>query len=277
MPSILKRTATAVAACTVILVAASSASAKTLNGTVVHKNARAHAFVVASRGGRLAAIHAHRLPSVGRVVTVSARRLRNGTFVARHIRIRSHSRRRHARIRGSVTFVRPRHRSFVVSVRGASILVHGARARRMATASAAGSLPPVGSVVEINATLDDQGNLESNEVHQVGEVTSGIELEGVVLAVDPLKRTLMISADDDNETGQSVLVNVPEELDITAFHVGQEVSLTVTSSAEGFVLQNSSCDGSAREANDQNSEQGDKSGSGEGSGDSGESKGGSGD
>lgn len=268
MPANLKRAAAALAACAAMLVAANTASAKTLDGTVVHRNARAHAFVVASRGGHLTAIHAHRLPAVGRVVAVSVHRLRNGTFAARHLR--AHGQRSHARIRGSVTFVDPRHGSFVVSAKGASILVRRAGTGHGAAASAAGSLPTVGSVVQLDASLDGHGDLEASEVRQVGEATGAIELEGVVLAVDPVNRTLQISATDDNETSQSILVNVPEELDITAFQVGQEVSLTVTPGAEGFVLQGSSCDGSTQEANDRSSEQGDQGGSGESQGDSSE-------
>ncbi len=271
-----KRAAAILAACALMLVTATSASAKTLAGTVVHRNPRSHAFVVASRGGHLTALHARHLPGLGRVVTVSARRLRNGTFVAH--RLHAHGRRGRARIRGAVTFVDPRHRSFVVSAKGASILVHAAGpASGGAVASSTGSLPPVGSVVRVDTSLDGHGSLEAAEVQQVGEETAGIELEGVVLAVDPVARTLQISADDDNEAGGSILVNVPAELELSAFQVGQEVSLTVASSAEGFVLQGSSCDGNAQEANELSSEQGDQGGSSEDHGESGDSREGQGD
>ncbi|MGZ6576272.1 MAG: hypothetical protein ACXVHJ_35415, partial [Solirubrobacteraceae bacterium] len=44
------------------LALAAGASAATFSGTVVHKNARAHSFVVALRHGSLRAVHARHAP-----------------------------------------------------------------------------------------------------------------------------------------------------------------------------------------------------------------------
>ncbi len=260
MTSSFKRVAIAIAACAALLAVAAPASARTIKGTVVHHNPHAHSFVLAANNGHLTAIHARRSPAVGRVVGVSARRLRNGTFAAK--RISAHGRRTHARLRGTVSFVDARHGTFVLSARGTSIRVRRASARGGAAASTTAPLPAVGKEVEINATLDDQGNLETDEVQVLGEDTNGIDLEGVVLSVDTVARTLTVSADEDNENGQSVLVHVPEAIDISAFQAGQEVELTVTPTADGFLLQGSSLNGCAQEADDQSTEQGD---SGEGS------------
>jgi hypothetical protein len=256
----LQRASTAVAVCAALLAVAAPASASTIKGTVVHRSAHARSFVVASAKGHLTAVHARRSPAIGRIVRVTARRLRNGTFAA--VRVRAHGRRTHARLRGTVTFVDRGHRAFVVSARGASIRVGTARA----VSAAADSLPTVGTMVDVDATLDDQGDVEADDVNEVGHDTDGIELEGVVLAVDAANRTIQVSADDDDASGQSVLVHVPATFDISAFAPGQEVELTVTATADGFVLQGSSRDDNATEADDDNNEQGDHGGTGDGAG-----------
>ncbi|MEA2217552.1 MAG: hypothetical protein QOJ35_178 [Solirubrobacteraceae bacterium] len=247
----LQRASTAVAVCAALLAVAGPASASTIKGTVVHRSAHARSFVVASAKGHLTAVHARRSPAIGRIVRVTARRLRNGTFAA--VRVRAQGRRTRARIHGTVSFVDRRHGAFVVSARGASIRV---RTRRTVSA-ARDSLPAVGTVVDVDTTLDDQGDLEADDVNEVGEDHNGIDLEGVVLAVDAANRTITVSADDDNESGQSVVVHVPATIDIATFATGQQVELTVTATADGFVLQGSSHDGDANEADDPSNEQGD--------------------
>lgn len=247
-----QRASTAIAACAALLAVAAPASAGTIKGTVVHRSDHARSFVVASATGHLTAIHARRSPAIGRVVRVSARRLANGTFAS--VRVRAHGRRTHARLRGTVTFVDRRHRAFVLSARGASIRMSAARGRGVS--AAADALPAVGTMVEVDATLDDDGGLDADDVDEIGEDHDGIELEGVVLAVDAANRTIRISADDDDASGQSVLVHVPPTFDITAFAAGQQVELRVTATADGFVLRGSSRDDDANEADDDDNEQG---------------------
>jgi hypothetical protein len=48
---------------------------------------------------------------------------------------------------------------------------------------------------------DRQGELEAQSVNQDGTQTSGIDLEGSVLAIDTTARTLSISADDSSHPG----------------------------------------------------------------------------
>jgi hypothetical protein len=242
----LKGAATAAAACATLLATAGAASAGTVAGTVVHRNSHAKSFVVASAGGKLSAVHARRLPKVGRVVRVTTRRLANGTFAAS--RVRTSGRRTRARLRGTVSHVG--RRAFVVSARGASIRVRRA-------SSTTGATPAVGTVVTVDTTVDPNGDLDADDVNEVGADTNGIELEGVVLAVDPAARTITISADDDNESGQSVLVHVPATIDLAAFTVGQVVELTVVQTADGFLLQGSSSDDNAEEADKPENQQGD--------------------
>lgn len=115
------RTAVGVIAATA-LIPVSAASAATIRGEVVHINKSAHSFTVADRHGHLSAIHANRTPAAGRIVTVSARQLRNGTFAA--TRVHSGRRSHHVHIRGLVTYVDRARRLFVVSARGVSLVVH---------------------------------------------------------------------------------------------------------------------------------------------------------
>src|SRR5947209_13148101 len=82
---------------------AAPAQAAKLTGVVVHDNHRAHSFVVAGHDGKLSAVHAHRLPRLGRRVTVIARPLLNGTFRAE--RVKAGRRAHRAVIRGTVTYV----------------------------------------------------------------------------------------------------------------------------------------------------------------------------
>ncbi|MEY2442599.1 MAG: hypothetical protein QOJ46_2025 [bacterium] len=241
----LKGAATAVVACATVLATAGAASAGTVAGTVVHRNTHARSFVVAAAGGKLSAVHARRSPTVGRVVRVTTRRLANGTFAAS--RVRTRGRRTRARLRGTVSHVD--RRSFVVSARGASIRVRRA-------ASTTGATPDVGKVITVDARLDHNGDLDADDVDELGEDIDGIEIEGLVLAVDPVARTITVSADDDDESGQSLLVHVPATIDIAAFTVGQVVELSVTQTADGFVLQGSSSDENADEADNPENQQG---------------------
>src|SRR5436305_12150792 len=67
------------------LVLAAPAGAKTLHGTVVHKNSSQKSFVLAAHSGRLTVVNARTAPAIGRVATVKVRRS-HGAAVARRIR-----------------------------------------------------------------------------------------------------------------------------------------------------------------------------------------------
>ena len=251
------------------LALAGEATAAAFKGTVVHKNRAAKSFVVASRGGRLRAIHARHSPTVGSVVRVSARRLRNGTFAARHVRVAG--KRRHARVRGTVSYVSRRGGVFTVSARGASLLIH--RGHSANRASASNGLPSPGTEVEVDVELNDQGDLEEQDIQELGDDSNGIELEGVILNIDPAARTLSVSADDDDQSGAALTVHVSASVDLSVFAKGQEVELTVTPNPDGtFELVQSSLDDSQQEADDPSDDQGDDdsqngdSGSNEGNG-----------
>jgi uncharacterized membrane protein YgcG len=261
------------------LSAASTASARTLRGTVVHRNARAHSFTLASRRGHLSAIHSRRTPRLGRAVRVRARRLRDGTYLA--LRVRGRRLRRHARLRGTVTFRRRSRRLFVLSARGVSLVVHR-RHRRVRGAS--NGFPRVGHDVTVRVGLH-HGELEVEEVNDHGEDTGTVELEGVVQAVDVDGRTLSLSADDEDESGGTITVLLPDGFDPASYHVGDEVEFVATLNADGtYTAVSSSDEDNAEEADDSSDDQGEDSddqgeehnGSDESGGSSGESGGSSG-
>lgn len=246
-------TITSIAALALLAAAAGTASAKTVRGTVVHRSVKAHSFVVADKSGHLTAIHAKTSPRVGRVVKIQARLLHNGTYALQKATVVGRT--RHARLHGTVTYVQRRTGAFVVSTRGASILVHRHSAK--AAVAADSTTPAVGDVVTVDANLDDQGDLEDQKVTQEGTDTNGIELHGIVLAVDNTAgaRKLSLSADDDNESGAALTVLVPDSFDISLFKVGGEVELTATPNADGtYTLVGTTGDDSGEHSADNTSD-----------------------
>jgi Copper binding periplasmic protein CusF len=220
---------------------AGPASAQTLKGTVVDRNANARTFVVASAAGRLHAVHAKRVPAVGRRVRVGARALRNGTFAARSLRLagRTH----HARLHGTVSFVDRHKHAFVVSAAGASVVVD--------TPASQQQMPNVGNVVDVNTTVGDQGDLEADDVNEQGEDHNGLELEGVVQSVDTTARTLTLTADDEDQLGGALTVKVPDAIDLTKFQPGNRVKLNVTLNPDGtYTISEISGDDNEQEADD---------------------------
>lgn len=267
MSSTRVRAGLAVGASLGALVLAGAASAATVRGVVVAHNKRAHGFVVAQRSGKLASVHSTRSPSLGRMVTVRARELRNGTFAARHITA-GRQVRHSVLIHGVVTFVNRRRGEFTVSAGGASLLVHRRHAAgRAADASSGSSIPSVGDEVTVTTQLDDQGDLEDQGVQQTGTDTQNIDIEGTILSIDntpgttvdgtATSGTLTISADGEDDTTQSITVAVPSTMDISMFQVGQEVELTVSTLSDGsFLLQGSSEDGNSSQADNPGDQQG---------------------
>lgn len=235
---------------------ANPASAQTVRGTVVHHNARAHSFVIAAGSGRLYAVHARRLPRIGMLVTVGMRRLRNGTFALQHERVLRRGSRR-VRVLGTVSYVNRRAGMFTISAPGVSMLVR--TSRRMARS--ADALPAVGTDVAATGTVDDQGDLENPTVQTQGTDTGAIQIEGTIISVDTTNRTLTVSADDSEQSGATLTVDVPSSLDITQFAANQEVELNVTPQSDGtYMLLGSASDDNAQQANNGSDAQGNNQG-----------------
>jgi hypothetical protein len=222
----------------------------------VHANKRAHSFVVASRRGQLTEVHAGWIPALGRSVTVHARRLRNGTFAATGMRVGRLIQR--ARVRGVVTFVDRADGRFVVSSRGVSMVIDRAHRARLRAAAAADSLPAPGTEVTVVGSLDNQGNVQADTVENDGQYNNYTDLEGQVLSIDTVARTLTITADDNNEIkGASILVHLPDTFDINVYHLGDVLQLVATPNPDGsYTAVGTSQDGGTQEADGQDSQQG---------------------
>lgn len=235
------------------LAAPAQAATRSVSGTVVHRNSRGHSFAVATHAGSLVSIHARRSAALGRHVKVKARKLANGTFSALGVKVGGRA--GHLRFHGTVTFVDRRNDVVVVSSNGVSLPVHR---RSGNNAVAADALPGVGDDVVVTGTLPaGQNEVEADDIQTTGANPGQMQIEGTVLAVDPVARTLSISADDEDQLGQSVTVVVPDSLDISLYTVGQEVELVVVKQADGsLLLQGSSEDGNANQADDQGEHQG---------------------
>jgi hypothetical protein len=255
----------AVAAAALTLGATAPAGATVLHGTVVHHNRHAHSFVVAVRGGGLRAIHARKLPAIGRTVAVRARALRNGTFAA--TKVRMGRRRTHVRIRGTVSFADRRHGRFVVSANGVSLLVR--THRRRAGASAADTVPSPGTTVEVEADLEANDDAPVAQTVTPTGTDLTIKVEGKVLAVDTTARTIAITADDDAQSGGALTISVPDTtIDLTTITVGSEVELLVALHSDGtFTLLGVAGDDNAQQADDQGEQQGQAVGDHEDGGD----------
>jgi hypothetical protein len=270
------------------LVVAAPAGAKTLHGTVVHRNMSHRSFVLAARSGKLTVVSARTAPAVGRVAAVKVRRS-HGASVERRIHVRGST--RHARLHGRVSLSGKRR--FTISAGRASLVVNDS-----------GRLPRAGSTITTSVTINRDGSLDADDVNEDRpSATVATDLEGTITAVDPTARTLTVSADDngddqgddngDDDQGDdngdddptasassdqpapTVTVHVPASIDITQFHVGDDVQLTVTPQGDGsFLLQSVDDQG----GNDQGSgdvQQGDDDGGDDQGDDNGDDGGGS--
>lgn len=116
-----------------------------LKGTVIHVNPAAHSYGLTTGKGQLSAVHAKKLPDVGRKLEVEVRELANGTY-AEHGKERLRGRATTAKFQGLVTYVDPLDGDYTVSRRGASILV------RLDPATDA-EAPTVGSLLTVGVEI----------------------------------------------------------------------------------------------------------------------------
>ncbi len=236
------------------LAGSATASAATFSGVVVHHDARARSFVVALHDGTLRAVHARTSPHLGRHVIVTARRLHNGTWALQ--RVSSGRLARSVHVRGVVTYVNLRRHMFVVSARGVSLLVRTRAARSGAARAASDTSVADGQDVTVDGTVDGNA-VEASQVQSGGQDTNGLDLEGTVLSVSTTARTLSVSADDSEQSGATVTVDVPASFDLGLFSAGQSVELIVSPNGDGtYTLEQSSNDTGAQNADNHHEDQG---------------------
>jgi hypothetical protein len=234
------------------------ASAKSLSGTVVHASRHAHSLVIADARGHLHVVHVARMLAPSSTVTLTVRRLRNGTLAA--TKMRTGHRTRRARLRGHVTYVSRARSVFVVSVRGASLLVHQRRHAKRASAAAASSadsLPALGSEVTVSGTFGRSGDLVADTVTNDGQHSNHVDLEGVIMSIDIVARTLTMSADDNDElAGAAVVVHLSSTFDLARYQVGEVLLVVASLNADGsYTAVDTFDDGSAEQADGQDCQQ----------------------
>ena len=211
-----------------LVLAAPAPAAVSVHGTVVHRNARTHSFVVASVTGRLTKVRSRHAARVGRAVRVAGRTMRDGSIAATHVV--AGARHRTARLRGTVTFANRRSHRFTVSSAAGSISV------RSGSAAADATVPPVGQQVVVTITVQPGGVLEEDGVDEQG-MDQEVEIEGVVMAIDPAAHTVSVSSSDDDTTGGVVTVGFPATFDLSGVAVGNEIEIKAIRQADGtFVL-----------------------------------------
>jgi hypothetical protein len=204
-----------------------AAGAGSFSGIVVAKQVRRHALVVASHTGVVRVVHTHHLATrVGARVTVTARRLGDGTFSATKLSVRGRAHR--ARIHGVVV---RRLRGRVLIAAGHSVL--SIRSGRLFSLQDDHPGAQPGDEVDETVTIDN-GNLDEDQVDEVGH-TQKLELEGSIVSVTAPTST----ADGEIvlQVGTSTIhVVVPAGTQLPSLAPAQNVELKVTLSGTTFTL-----------------------------------------
>jgi hypothetical protein len=217
-----------IAAVTVAAIAfPATAGAGTFKGIVVGKQLRRHALIVTSKTGVVRTVHTHRLKTrIGARVTVTATKLRDGTFSARKVKVSGHARK--ARVHGVVA---KRVRGGYLLSAGHSVLaVHTGR---LFSLNDGGSGPNTGDVVDVTVNTEGQ-ELDEDDVAEVGHAQK-LELEGTVVSVT----APAASADGEIvlQVGKSTIsIVVPAGTQLPTLQAGQSVQLKVGLSGSTFTL-----------------------------------------
>jgi hypothetical protein len=196
-------------------------------------DARAHVSLV--RTTATSRLHA------GQRIAVTGRRLGNGVLQASAVRVvgRTQAVRFEARVLARSA------RTLVVSAAGMPITVHGAGT----------TTPPVGSTVEVQATVNDD-ELDDDDVQVVAPTTPGGTIEG----------HLTLGAGTITVTSEHLMLvlKVPAGLDLSLFRNGEEVLATFTQGADGSLTLTRLS--TADDQEDTNDEDGGHDGGGDGGG-----------
>jgi outer membrane biosynthesis protein TonB len=226
-----------------------------LKGTVVHANPAAASYAMTIAGGELVSVHAAKLPLPGEKLAVEATPLTNNTF-AEEQRERSGTASR-AELRGVVTYVGsdPANPVYTLSSRGSSILVHlppsslelpelGAYAtakvriekpapeQEPAAPEAESTEPEAAEPCVPDPALKPASEPKRIVVQQALETepepATYFDLAGIVSAVCPATKQLLISADDLRASEADLLLNAPAGIQATKLKVGESIVATAT-------------------------------------------------
>lgn len=244
----------------VLLVLAAGAllvpSAALASGVVIKVQRASHLVAVAQSKTKVSLVHTSSAAKlhVGQRVSMTARKLRNGTFSASNMRVvgRTHV----VRFRGLL--LAKSSGRYVVSAGGAVIaLKRGGRT----TASAADGGPAPGTTVDVTATVGTGDDLEDDSVTAVSADHPGGSIDG--------KLTLGTGSITVVSEHMALRIAVPSGFDLSKFQNGDEVLAVFAQQADGTLLLTSlSANGDAQQA-DQGDDDGGGQGGGQGGGDDG--------
>lgn len=233
--------------------------AQALKGTVVHANAAATSYAMAIAGGELVSVHAAKLPLPGEKLAVEASPLGNNTF-AEEEREKSGSAKQ-ASLRGVVTYVEPdpADPAYTLSGRGSSILIH-------LPPSAEPQLPELGAYATVGVAIEKPGEEPASSAAEPTESDAAeacvpepvpkpplepqrivvqrtletepepatyFDLAGIVTAVCPATKQLLISADDLRSSEDDLLLDVPAGIQTGKLKAGESVVATATVEEDG--------------------------------------------
>jgi hypothetical protein len=205
------------------------ASAGVFHGVVITKDKSRHTLAIATRSGSVRTIRTHARARVSSRVSVHARRLHDGTFRGSHLARAGHA--GHARFHAVV--VRKAHHKLVVSAGKSTFDIHMA-SRHHGIGR--------GDKVVLNVRFSKNGELDEDEIHEVGH-TNTVELEGSVTALtkptaDQAGSLTLSSEDeeDDDNGATSFTVVIPAGFDIGNLAVGDEVELKASVDGSTFTL-----------------------------------------
>jgi hypothetical protein len=214
----MKRILLALGLVAAVLVVPATASA--FSGVVVAKQAKRDTFVIASRGGVVRTVRAHkhfRAVHAGQRVAFAAKKLADGTFSASKMRVTG--RRSHATLRGIVV---RQHAGRILLSTGGSLVVLRSSARGF---TAVNGRHRAGDVVLARVTVTRNG-LRASSIRTLGH-ENGMELEGIFLGVNGNQLRLAV------EGRGEVFVTVPDGFQLPPLNPGDEVELVVSVDASG--------------------------------------------
>src|SRR5438477_3522316 len=198
------------------LVLPAAANAGAFQGVVISKNAKRKAVVTASANGVVRTVRApktFRQLGMGMLVTVAARKLPDGTFVA--TRTNRIGRVKHARV--TATVVKRAGRKLFLSA-GKSVFAFGLR-------GAAAAKLHAGDRVRASASFG-KAQLFCDDVTSVGH-DDEIELEGIYLSTEEGVLSLAVH-------GRGLVrVSIPDDFDLPELSPGDEVSLRAAVEPDG--------------------------------------------
>lgn len=238
--------------------------AQLLEGTVVHANAGAASYAMAIAGGELVSVHASKLPLPGEKLAVEAASLENNTF-AEEGRERAGSAKQ-ASLRGVVTHVDPdpADPAYTLSGRGSSILVR-------LPASPEPQLPELGAYATVGVGIEKRAEEEKpaspapeptepeaaeacvpdpaprpppepqrivvqRTLETEPEPATYFDLAGIVTAVCPETKQLLVSADDLRAGGDDLLLDVPVGIRTGKLKPGESIVATATVEEDGALI-----------------------------------------